>query len=103
MSNARFPDREPQASWGEVFTIIRVTFELLALPFAMLVISLALLIGTFFALFTQPILVFIPLGLMGLGVTYLVRRDKRQQEELRAQIEAGHDIRNGPGRGNLFH
>jgi hypothetical protein len=45
----------------------------------------------------------IPLGLLGLGLGYIIRRDKRQQEELRAQIEAGQDVRNRPGRGNLFN
>lgn len=103
MANGQFPDRDPQASWGEVFTIIRVTFELLALPFAMLVISLTLLIATFAALFTEPILVVIPLSLMALGIWYIVRRDRRQQEELQRMIDAGHDVRSQPGRGNLFH
>ncbi len=83
--------------------MIRVTFELLALPFLMLVGALALFIGTFVALFTQPILVVIPLGLTAAGLWYIIRRDKRQQEELQAEIEAGRDIRNRPGRGNLFH
>jgi hypothetical protein len=96
---------DTQHTWGEVFTVIRVTFSVLAVPFAMLLGALLMLIFTFAAFITHPALALIPVGFVVLGLVLLIRRDKRVQAELEAEIEAGR-VRTinaqQQGRSNLF-
>jgi Flp pilus assembly protein TadB len=88
MYGYRPPDPNPEGSWREALIMIRVVFEVLAPPLAILFGTLATLILLVMALFTNPLLALIPAGILGLGVWYLVRRDRKAQEQMQADLDA---------------
>lgn len=75
------PKNDHQGTWGEAFLITKVVFQVLAGPLAVMLGTLGLLMLLLMALLTKPILALIPLGIIALGIVYLVRRDKRMHEE----------------------
>ena len=48
--------------------------------------ALALVLATLFALFSNPPLALLPLGILGAGIAYIVRRDRRAQAEEEARV-----------------
>ena len=84
------PKRDAKDSWAEVFMITKAVLQTIALPLAMIGGAMALLIGTLVALFSYPPLALLPLGALGAGLTYLVRRDRRAQADLEAEINRRH-------------
>ena len=84
------PKRDPGGSWAEIFIIMKVVFQALAMPLAMIGGAMALVIGTLVALFTYPPLALLPLGALAAGVVYMVRRDRRAQADLEAEINHRH-------------
>jgi hypothetical protein len=83
------PKHEHQGSWAEAFLITKIVFQVLAGPLAFLFGTLALLILTLMALFTNPALALIPLGIVALGIAYLVRRDRKMHEAALRDVERG--------------
>lgn len=81
------PKNDPAGSWREVLVMIRVVFEVLLPPLAILFGTLAMLILLVMALFTQPWLALIPAGVLGLGVWFLIRRDRKVQAEMQADMD----------------
>ena len=77
---------EQQGSWSEIFALTRAAFVAIGLPLLGIGVTLALALTGLVALFTNPPLAVIPFTILGIGVAYLVRRDKRQQAELDAEI-----------------
>lgn len=81
------PKHDPGGTWGEAFLITKIVFQVLAGPLALLLGTLALLVLTLMALFSYPPLALIPVGIIGVGVGFIVRRDRRMQAEALADLE----------------
>ena len=80
------PKQEQQGSWSEIAALTKAAFIAIGLPLLGIGATLALTLTALVALFTNPLLALIPLSILGVGVAYLVRRDRRTQETLDAEI-----------------
>ncbi len=80
------PPPEPEGSWGEVLVMVKVVFQMLAPLLGVLAGSLILLGATLVLLFQDPPLALIPFGIIVAFIAWLVRRDKRIQDEEERRI-----------------
>jgi uncharacterized membrane protein len=71
--------------------MIRVAFEVLAVPMLVICGFLALAIFGIWALIAQPILALIPVAIISLFIYWLARRDRAAQKTLEEELL-------GPGR-----
>jgi cbb3-type cytochrome oxidase subunit 3 len=78
----RPPDQGPhEGSWGEAWAIMRVVFGLLLPLLGVLFGVLGLVIATLMLFFRSPPLALIPLAILALIVWWVVRREKRTNED----------------------
>lgn len=80
------PEQEPGGSWGEIFSIIWVVFGILLPPLLALFGVIALLGSAVWLLSIHPLLALGPVAILGLGVWWLVRRDKQEHQTLEEEL-----------------
>ena len=93
------PKQESQGSWGEIFALTKAVFIALAVPLGIIALAVGLVIAAIMSLFTQPLFALLPLSILGVGIYYMVRRDKVAQAELDQEINGERPFRgthNGP-------
>jgi positive regulator of sigma E activity len=78
----RPPEQGPgEGSWGEAWEIMKVVFGLLLPLLGVLIGTLGLIMAALILFFREPVLALIPIAILGLGVWWLIRRDRRTHEE----------------------
>ena len=80
------PKHQDQGSWGEIFEMTKAVFIALFIPLSMIGLAILLLLLTIMALFSNPILALLPLGALGAGGYYMVRRDRKAHADLDDEI-----------------
>lgn len=94
------PPQSDNASWGETLMIIVIVFQTLAVPLAFMLGTVGLLVWIMFALFSNPWMALIPVGIGGLVIAWFVRRDRQAAAKLIAERD-GLPIPGGPRRPGL--
>jgi multisubunit Na+/H+ antiporter MnhG subunit len=90
MSYGYEPQDDPQAgTWREVWAIMLAVFAVMGPPLALLLGAVALMVAVIFLLLTNPVLALIPLALIGAGLYFIIRRDRRIQAERETAINEG--------------
>lgn len=79
----KLPNDPAPGSWGEIFYFTRAAFQVLLAPLGMMLGGVLVFVFLLYTLVNRSLLVVIPLAILGLGVWYLMRRDRR----MRAQID----------------
>ena len=80
------PQEDPEGSWAEIFHISRVVLGLLLPPLLVIFAVLVLLGSAVWLLAIHPFLALLPIGVIGLGVWWLVQRDKQAQKTLEEEL-----------------
>src|SRR5690606_28177306 len=82
------PQEDPEGSWLEIFHISRVVLGLLMPPLLVIFAVLALLATAVWLLAIHPFLALLPVGVIALGVWWLVERDKQAHKSLEEELFA---------------
>jgi hypothetical protein len=70
----------------EALLLTRIAYEILLPPLFVIVATLSLIVGAFFLIAVNPLLSLLALSPLVGGAYWMVRRDKRIQEELEDDI-----------------
>lgn len=80
------PKQDSSGSWGEIFAITRVVFELLA-PFLAAILGVLLFIVVTVVLMSRELLLgLIPIALAAVGAVWVLRRERQRAEAEAARI-----------------
>lgn len=94
------PPQSENASWSETLLIIWVVLQTLAAPLAFMLGTVGLLAWFMLALFSNPWMALIPVGIGGLVIAWFVRRDQQAAAKLIAERD-GLPVPGGPRRPGL--
>ncbi len=70
----------------EAFLLTRIAYEVLLPPLFVIVGTMSLILGAFFLISVNPLLSILPLLPIAAGAYWMIRRDRRIQEELEEEI-----------------
>jgi hypothetical protein len=80
------PKQDSSGSWGEIFTITRVVFELLAPFLAVILGVLMFIVVTVVLMSLQLLLGLIPITLATVGAVWVLRQERQQADAEAARI-----------------
>jgi hypothetical protein len=74
----------------EAFLLTRIAYGVLLPPLFVIVGTMSLIIGSFFLISVNPLLSLVALTPIAAGAVWMIRRDRRIQEELEEDIFGPH-------------
>ncbi len=85
MARREPPPQSENASWSETLLIIWIVFQTLAVPLGFMMGTIGLLVWIMLALFSNPWMALIPVGIGGLVIAWFVQRDRQAAAKLIAE------------------